>query len=76
LRKVTADLVAANGSNAALAYWVADDYLRATGLVLLQWASDRLAASHVCAGSQAAYADWIAPELGLRMTILNRQLSK
>jgi hypothetical protein len=54
---------------------VAGEYLRVTGLVLLQWAADRLAASKACAGSPQAYDAWILPELGMRMAIIRSQLS-
>ena len=74
LRKVTAELVAVNAADAAKAYWVAGDYLRVTGLVVLQWAADRLAASKACAGSPQAYDAWILPELGMRMAIIHSQL--
>ena len=75
LRQVTAELVAVNAADPSKAYWVAGDYLRVTGLVLLQWAADRLAASKACAGSPQAYDAWILPELGMRMAIIRSQLS-
>ncbi len=75
LRQVTAELVAVNAADPSKAYWVAGEYLRVTGLVLLQWAADRLAASKACAGSPQAYDAWILPELGMRMAIIRSQLS-
>ena len=54
LRQVTAELVAVNAADPSKAYWVAGEYLRVTGLVLLQWAADRLAASKACDAFRAA----------------------
>lgn len=80
LRKVTAELVAANGKDASAAvstiYGVAGDYLRATGLVLLQWAAERLKAHQSDSGSAAAYEAWALPELTMRLDIMHSQLSK
>jgi hypothetical protein len=79
LRKSTAALVAANGADASKAYWVAGDFLRATGLVLLQWAAERLAAAGTYPGSGAgtpqAFKAWVLPELGMRLEVMAGQLS-
>ena len=79
LRKATAALVAANGADASKAYWVAGDFLRATGLVLLQWAAERLAAAGTYPGSGAgtpqAFKAWVLPELGIRLEVMAGSLS-
>ncbi len=81
LQALTRDLVAACARDATLAYWVADDYLRAVAVALLGWA---------CAGIEAAAAGapeperwlaparaarhWILPEFDLRHAIIGQRL--
>ena len=75
LKDVTASLVAANASNTTLPYWVADDYLRAVALVLMQWAATRLTTHAAFSASSKAFADWVLPEIGMRLAIMRNQLA-
>jgi alkylation response protein AidB-like acyl-CoA dehydrogenase len=76
LRQMTGELVCANASDATAAFWVADDYLRAVGLVLMQWACDRLAQWPDYTPSAKAFAAWVVPEFGMRIDIMRHSLSK
>ncbi|MEY2953781.1 MAG: hypothetical protein RLZZ401_1868 [Pseudomonadota bacterium] len=74
LRAATAQILAQAPQDAALPYWVADDYLRALGIVLLQWACDRLAAHAGFAASTRAFTAWILPELNMRLSMVRQSL--
>jgi hypothetical protein len=69
LRAVTEQIVKAAPQDAALAYRVADDYLRAVALVLMDWAWLRIEAG-VDAGTPNADARWLAPARALRSWVL------
>ena len=60
-------------------YWLADDFLRATALLLMAWAWERVAATpQAPAGTpQAANAfwRWVWPEFDMRLGMLNATLS-
>jgi alkylation response protein AidB-like acyl-CoA dehydrogenase len=73
LRNTTAALVAASRDNAALPYWIANDYLRATALVLMQWANTQLLGHAAFQASTTAFTAWVLPELGLRLGIIENQ---
>nr|WP_315201569.1 acyl-CoA dehydrogenase family protein [uncultured Albidiferax sp.] len=77
LVKATAALVAAAPADPELPYWVADDYLRAVALVLLESAWSR-----ICAASQderwttpaQAFRTWVLPECDMRLGIIRQRL--
>jgi len=60
-------------------YWLADDFLRATALLLMAWAWERVAATpQAPAGTpQAAnvFWRWVWPEFDMRLGMLNATLS-
>jgi len=69
LRAITQQIVQAAPKDAALAYRVADDYLRAVALVLMDWAWLRIEAG-VDASTPHADARWRAPAQALRSWVL------
>jgi alkylation response protein AidB-like acyl-CoA dehydrogenase len=69
LRAVTEQIVKAAPQDAALAFRVADDYLRAVALVLMDWAWLRIEAG-VDADTPNADARWLAPAKALRSWVL------
>ncbi len=69
LRDLTARIVQAAPGDEALPYRVADDYLRACALVLLDWAWHRIDAG-LDASTPDAQARWHAPALALRQWVL------
>ncbi len=69
LRAITQQIVQAAPKDAALAYRVADDYLRAVALVLMDWAWLRIEAG-VDAGTHHADTRWRAPAQALRSWVL------
>jgi alkylation response protein AidB-like acyl-CoA dehydrogenase len=69
LRAITQQIVQAAPKDAALAYRVADDYLRAVALVLMDWAWLRIEAG-VDADTPNADARWLAPAKALRSWVL------
>jgi alkylation response protein AidB-like acyl-CoA dehydrogenase len=82
LRALTARIVAAAPRDAALPYRVADDYLRACALVLIDWAWQRIeagldgAAADREARWQAparALRQWLLPEFAMRAGIIEQQ---
>jgi alkylation response protein AidB-like acyl-CoA dehydrogenase len=79
LRQCTAQVVAASAQDATLAYRVADDYLRAFTLVLLDWAWQRIDTAlttdtpHLASRWQApahALRTWVLPEGEMRCGII------
>ena len=87
LVEITQTLAIAAQSDPELPYWVADDYLRAVALVLLEWAWGRIgAASHHRTEPTAtsdrwtppaqAFAQWVLPEFDLRTTILRQRIAQ
>ena len=69
LRAITQQIVQAAPKDAALAYRVADDYLRAVALVLMDWAWLRIEAG-VQADTPNADTRWRAPGQALRSWVL------
>jgi hypothetical protein len=69
LRAVTQQIVKASAQDAALAYRVADDYLRAVALVLMDWAWLRIEAG-VDDSTPNAKARWTIPAKALRSWVL------
>ena len=79
LLETTAALVRAAQTDAELPYWVADDYLRALALVLLDWAWGRIAAApgaHTLRWAEPAQAfqTWVLPEFDMRLAIIRQRL--
>jgi hypothetical protein len=69
LRRCTTTLVTAAGQQAALSFQVADDYLRAFTLVLLDWAWQRIDAQ-LPADTPERATRWQAPMQALRTWVL------
>jgi hypothetical protein len=69
LRAITQQIVQAAPKDAALAYRVADDYLRAVALVLMDWAWLRIEAG-VDASTPHADTRWRAPAQALRSWVM------
>ena len=75
LRQVTAQLLDASGHDAALPYAVADDYLRAVALVLLDWGWTQILAAQGSAASRwqqpaQALRHHVLPEFDMRLAII------
>ncbi len=67
--------------DATVAHWVADDYLRAMAVLLLQWAwlqieRTALAREPRWAAPAGAMARWVLPELSMRLAIVNAACSQ
>jgi alkylation response protein AidB-like acyl-CoA dehydrogenase len=82
LRQVTRALVQASEINDALAYWVADDFLRLVAMALLGWAGARVEVAAATASDplrwvkpQSALKRWVLPEFGMRLAIISGRLS-
>jgi alkylation response protein AidB-like acyl-CoA dehydrogenase len=82
LRAITQQIVKASPHDAALAYRVADDYLRSVALVLLEWAWLRIEASVDATDASTAQRwtapgkalrDWVLPEFQMRSFIIVSQ---
>ncbi len=89
LVEITQTLAIAAQSDPELPYWVADDYLRAVALVLLEWAWAQIgaarphrteqqstAATDRWAPPAQAFAQWVLPEFDLRTTILRQRIAQ
>lgn len=81
VRKLAAQLSQANAQQAELAYWVADDFLRAVALALLGWAWTRIGAANGTTGIRwtapaRALQHWILPEFEMRQQIIREQLTQ
>lgn len=81
LQTLTPKLAAACHADAALAYEVADNYLRAAAVALLCWAGTRIEAAANSCGQPTrwqpplqALQRWIAPELSMRCAIIRDRL--
>ena len=80
LQAQTEQLSAATAQDTTLAHWVADDYLRAVALVLLDWAwaqiegQTSLAEPRWSAPAQALQR-WVMPELGMRLGIMQAAIT-
>jgi hypothetical protein len=82
LRAITAQIIQAAPQDAALPYRVADDYLRAVALVLMDWAWLRIEAGMGVDTPQAdtrwrapaqALRSWVLPEFQMRSFIIVQQ---
>ena len=76
----TTAVAQAAAHNAELPLRVADDFLRATALALLDWAWQRIAAAPQADPGRwqapaAALADWVLPEFDMRVQIMRRALA-
>ncbi|WP_394790910.1 acyl-CoA dehydrogenase family protein [Rhodoferax sp.] len=79
LIETTAALVLAAKADAELPYWLADDYLRAVALVLLDWAWGRISAASSDARWTApaqAFHTWVLPEFDMRLAIMRQRLPR
>ena len=84
LQQLTTALVSAAKKDPALAFWVADDYLRAVALVLMAWAWLQIGEASTEAASPAdpqrwaepasALQHWVLPEFGMRLAIIQSRL--
>ena len=81
VRTLATQLSQASSRHTELAYWVADDFLRAVALALLGWAWTRIdAAGHGqttaprWAAPMHALKGWILPEFDMRQQIIQAQL--
>jgi hypothetical protein len=84
LQQLTTALASAAKSDTALAFWVADDYLRAVALVLMAWAWLQIGEASPEAASPAdpqrwleparALQHWVLPEFGMRLAIIQSRL--
>jgi hypothetical protein len=79
LGELTLELAEANARDTALAFWVADDYLRAMAVALLAWAWSRIEAAlapqtpDLASRWQApaqALRHWVLPEFDMRVAII------
>ncbi|MEI6735265.1 MAG: acyl-CoA dehydrogenase, partial [Comamonadaceae bacterium] len=81
LREHTRRLLQAAAQDDTLAYWVAEDFLRAVGLALVDWAWVQIAggsdaeAPRWKAPAQAVQR-WIMPELDMRLAIIDAALTQ
>ncbi|HRN76070.1 acyl-CoA dehydrogenase family protein [Ottowia sp.] len=81
LQVLTRQLVAAGAEDTTLAYWVADDYLRAVAMTLLGWAGARIEDATGSAADAQRWLDatgalrhWVLPEFDLRCAIIGQRL--
>jgi alkylation response protein AidB-like acyl-CoA dehydrogenase len=84
LQQLTTALVSAAKNDPALAFWVADDYLRAVALVLMAWAWLQIGEASTEAASPAdpqrwaeparALQHWVLPECAMRLAIIKTRL--
>ena len=79
LLQATADLVQAAKATPELPYWVADDYLRAVALALLDWAWGRIRTTPAASGPRwsvpaQAFQTWVLPEFDMRLAIIRQRL--
>jgi hypothetical protein len=79
LGELTLELAEANARDSALAFWVADDYLRAMAVALLAWAWSRIDAALTPAlpdratrwqAPSQALRHWVLPEFDMRVAII------
>ncbi|KQO26059.1 acyl-CoA dehydrogenase family protein [Acidovorax sp. Leaf78] len=78
---LTRQLARAAQADPELPYWVADDYLRAVALVLLEWAWGRIEAAPGGGTPRwktpaQAFAHWALPEFELRAGILRERIAQ
>ncbi|PJI99624.1 alkylation response protein AidB-like acyl-CoA dehydrogenase [Acidovorax sp. 69] len=79
LIEITQTLAIAAQSDPELPYWVADDYLRAVALVLLEWAWGQIRATGLgerWSDPAQAFAQWVLPEFDMRAAILRQRIAQ
>ena len=84
IKNLTLALVKSSKTEQALAYWVADDYLRTIALILLEWAWLQIAnARHAAAADEhstrwtepaRALRNWVSPEFNMCTSVIKAQL--
>ena len=77
LQALTAQLLATSADKPTLAYWVADDYLRAAAITLIAWAGARIEGSGAAtthATTLNALPQWVLPEFNMRCAIVENRL--
>ncbi len=81
LQALTRALAGACAQDDQLAYWVADDYLRAVAIALLGWGGSRIAQTAAAAPDAArwltparALSAWVLPEFDMRCAIIGARL--
>ena len=81
LQALTRALASACAQDATLAYWVADDYLRAVAVALLGWAGARIEARADATpeperwlAPTRALGHWVLPEFDMRCAIIGQRL--
>ena len=84
LGELTQELAEANARDSALAFWVADDYLRAVAVALLAWAWSRIEAALTPAlpelaprwhAPSQALRHWVLPEFDMRVAIVRARVT-
>lgn len=79
LVEITQTLAIAAQSDPELPYWVADDYLRAVALVLLDWAWGEIGAvaqDERWTAPAQALAQWVLPEFDMRAAMLRQRIAQ
>ena len=79
LTEITQTLAIAAQTDPELPYWVADDYLRAVALVLLEWAWAQISATSYgerWSAPAQALAQWVLPEFDMRAAILRQRIAQ
>ncbi len=76
LRQLAARLAQAARYRDDLPCWVADDFLQAVALALLDWAGTRIAARQAWQAPAHALRTWVLPEFGTRLQIIEQQLAE
>jgi alkylation response protein AidB-like acyl-CoA dehydrogenase len=81
LREHTQRLLQAAAQDDTLAYWLAEDFLRAVGLTLVDWAWTQIERSSAAAAPRwsapaRAVQRWIMPELDMRLAIIDAALTQ
>ncbi len=76
LRQLAARLAQAARYRDDLPCWVADDFLQAVALALLDWAGTRIAARQPWQAPAHALRTWVLPEFGTRLQIIEQQLAE
>jgi alkylation response protein AidB-like acyl-CoA dehydrogenase len=81
LRALAQDVVAACHRDGTLAYWIADDFLRAVAIAWLDWAWEQIAAAPASGGERwtapaQALQSWILPEFDMRHAIITQRMGR
>jgi len=77
LEEVTRKLAASTTQDASLAFWVADDYLRAVAMALMDWAWAQIESSEIGTAPRwalpaRAFQRWVIPEFAMRVGIVDQ----